>query len=72
MCHLEEEDVGALHAGIEDLRSRHITLPGAPHDLGAPGDPLHCVAPGDVHDQGPVLRCTAASHSIPLGCQLPS
>ncbi len=31
--HLEEEDVGCLHAGVEDLRRRQLVVLAAPHDL---------------------------------------
>ncbi len=53
--YLKEEDVGALHAGVEDLRGAHLVGVAATHDLPATHDALHVVAPRDVHDERPVL-----------------
>ena len=58
--HLEEEDVSALHTGVEYLSCRHVALPRAPHDLRAAGDALHGVASCHIHHQRPVLCCPAA------------
>mmetsp|Transcript_5287 Transcript_5287/g.15170 ORF Transcript_5287/g.15170 Transcript_5287/m.15170 type:complete len:333 (-) Transcript_5287:452-1450(-) len=52
---LQEEDVCALHAGVEDLRRRHLALAGPPHDLAAACNTLHGVAPRHVHHQWPIL-----------------
>ena len=53
--HLEEEDVGALHAGVEDLGGGQLIGLVATHDLRAADDALDVVLAGNVHDQGPVL-----------------
>ena len=53
--HLEEEDVGGLHAGVEDLGGRELVRLGAPHDLGAAQDALEVVLARNVHHQRPVL-----------------
>lgn len=54
-AYLEEEHVSALHAGVEDLRGRHLVLLLAPHDGAAPLDARQIVDTRDVHDQRPVL-----------------
>lgn len=53
--HLEEEDVGALHAGVENLRGAELIRLIAAHDLGAADDALQVVLPRNVHHQRPVL-----------------
>mmetsp|Transcript_17078 Transcript_17078/g.41991 ORF Transcript_17078/g.41991 Transcript_17078/m.41991 type:complete len:351 (+) Transcript_17078:1159-2211(+) len=52
---LEEEDVGALHDGVEDLRRRQVVRLAAAHDLRAAQDARQLVAARDVQHQRPVL-----------------
>ena len=52
---LEVEHVGALHAGVEDLRGAQVVALLAPHDLAAAPHARERAAPRHVHHQRPVL-----------------
>ena len=52
---LEEEDVGALHAGVEDLRRAEVVRLGAAHDLRAAQHALQAEAARDAQQQRVVL-----------------
>jgi len=54
-AHLEEEDVGSLHAGVKDLGRGQLLALLAPHDGAASGDARHGEAACDVHHAQPVL-----------------
>lgn len=51
----EEENVCALHARVQNLRSRHVVSFSSPHDLTALLDPRDVELPSDVDHNGPVL-----------------
>ena len=53
--YLKEEDIGALHAGVEDLRGAHLLGVLAAHDGAATLDARKVVDAGHVHHQAPVL-----------------